>query len=104
MPYAVEDALFQWEEGEQRVREAEASGRGALERALAIVHDELRRRLGSSFAIEELAGLYGSGVDWAWTLAERAYAGAEAAWVVDAAFARYAREAKNFAGGRRHGG
>jgi hypothetical protein len=52
MGYAVENALFQWREGERRV------------------------------------------------------AGTDAATVVDAAFARYAREASNFAGGRpreRHG-
>ena len=40
------------------------------------------------------------GTDWATELAARHAAGTDAAAVVDAAFARYAREASNFAGGR----
>jgi hypothetical protein len=40
--------------------------------------------------VEELADLYASAPDF----------GAEPAWLVDAAFGRYAREASDFAGGR----
>lgn len=101
MRYSVENALFQWEEGERRLREAPELERGQLERASGFVLDELRRRLGSAFGLEELANLYGSGVDWAAELARRGAAGSDAAWVVDAAFYRYAREATDFAGGRR---
>ena len=61
---------------------------------------ELRRRLGSSFTVDELADFYASGVDWASDIAQRASAGTDTAWVVDAAFGRYAREAINFAGGK----
>lgn len=100
MPYALENALFQWEEGDQRVREAPEAERADLERAVAVVLDGLRRELGSSFTVDELAALYGSGVDWAAVLARLQSAGSDAAWVVDAAFYRYAREATNFAGGR----
>ena len=52
--------------------------------------EELRRRLGSSFTVEELADLYAAAPDF----------GADPAWLVDAAFGRYAREATDFAGGR----
>jgi hypothetical protein len=65
------------------------------------VLEELRRRLGSSFSLAELAELYGAGTDWAWEEAQRAGAGTQAAHVVDAAFARYAREALDYRGGRR---
>ena len=46
------------------------------------------------------ARLYGSGADWAHDLAERRMAGGDTAAVVDAAFALYAREAADYAGGR----
>jgi hypothetical protein len=52
--------------------------------------EELRRRLGSTFTLEELADMYASSPDL----------GADPAWLVDAAFGRYAREASDFAGGR----
>jgi hypothetical protein len=100
MPYAVENALFQWREGERRLAETRSEREHArLESAVDAVVDELRRRLGSSFLVEELADLYGGGTDWAGELAARRAAGIEAPHVVDAAFARYAREASNYAGG-----
>jgi len=100
MPYAVENALYQWQEGERRIREARDLERADLEAAADVVLDELRRRLGSTFVLDELAGYYAEGTDWAEHLAARHAAGSDAAAVVDAAFARYAREASNFAGGR----
>ncbi len=100
MGYALENALFQWEEGERRLGQAPASERDRLEPAVAAVREELRRRLGSSFSIAELADLYGGDLDWAIDVATGHAAGTEAAWVVDAAFNRYAREAANFSGGR----
>ena len=104
MAYAVENALFQWEEGERRLLEAPQLERADLERAVAAVLEGLRRRLGSSFSIAELADFYGAGVDWAADLARQEAAGVDAAWVVDAAFNRYAREATDYAGGRRREG
>ncbi len=103
VPYALENALFQWEEGDRRLREAPEPEHADLDRAVAVVIDELRRRLGSSFTVDELATLYGSGVDWAAALARQESAGSDAPWVVDAAFFRYAREAANFGGGRLRG-
>jgi hypothetical protein len=100
MQYALENALFQWEEGDRRIVDVTDAERLDLERAVGAVLEELRRRLGSRFTVEELAGFYASGVDWAAAVAARESAGSDAAWVVDAAFHRYAREATNFAGGR----
>jgi hypothetical protein len=94
--YALENALFQWQEGQRRVR-----GESDLERAADAVVDELRRRLGSTFTLGELADFYGGGTDWATDLAARKAGSADATTVVDAAFSRYAREAADYAGGRR---
>jgi hypothetical protein len=94
-PYALENALFQWEEGERRVRDEVR-----LERPVAAVLAELRKRLGSTFPVEELATFYATDTDWAQELATAWGAGGDASWAVDAAFGRYAREAANYAGGR----
>jgi len=59
-------------------------------RATESLVEELRRRLGSRFTLEELADLYAASPDL----------GSDPAWLVDAAFWRYAREATDFAGGR----
>jgi hypothetical protein len=100
MAYSLDNALFQWREGERRVADSTEPVRADLERAVAAVVDELRKRLGSSFVLDELADMYGEGTDWATELADRRGASTDAAIVVDAAFARYAREASNYAGGR----
>jgi hypothetical protein len=100
MAYSLDNALFQWREGERRLAETPEPARADLERAVAAVVDELRKRLGSSFVLDELADLYAEGTDWATELADRRGAGTDAAVVVDAAYARYAREASNYAGGR----
>jgi hypothetical protein len=99
--YELENALFQWEEGERRLRDADDARRAALERAAAIVVDEIRRRLGSRFSLEELSDLYAGSADWASEVARRTFAGTESSWIVDAAFARYAREAVDYGGGSR---
>ena len=75
--------------------------RGELERPALAVLEELRRRLGSSFSLEELTEVYGANTDWASEVARRTGAGTVAAPVVDAAFGRYARDAVDYcAGGR----
>jgi hypothetical protein len=100
MPYSLENALYQWREAERRLADTPEPARADLERAAEVIVDELRKRLGSSFVLDELADLYGEGTDWATELAVRRGAGTDAAVVADAAFARYAREASNYAGGR----
>ena len=100
MSYAPENALFQWREGDRRLREAREPARADLDRAADAVVEELRRRLGSMFMLGELVDLYVADTDWATELARRHAAGTDAASVVDAAFGRYAREASDYAGGR----
>jgi hypothetical protein len=100
MAYALDNALYQWRDGERRVAATPEPARSDLDRAVEAVVEELRRRLGSSFVLDELADHYAEGTDWGTELARRHAAGSDAATVVDAAYARYAREASNYAGGR----
>lgn len=95
MAYGVDSALFHWQDGAQRVREAPE-----CEPGVNAVVEELRRRLGSTFTLAELAALYTEGVDWAWDIATLRGAGGEASAAVNAGFFRYAREATDYAGGR----
>jgi hypothetical protein len=100
LAYALENALYQWREGERRIAQASEPVQADLDTATDVVVEELRRRLGSSFVVDELADLYGRDTDWALEIARRNAAGTDAASVVDAAFGRYVREAKDFAGGQ----
>jgi hypothetical protein len=97
--------LFQWREGERRLRDAPATERPVLERVVEAVTAELRRRLGGPFTADELAALYEQGTSWCTDVAYRVAPDAPYAWdprvVADAAFARYLRGASDFAGGRR---
>ena len=92
MSYALENALFQWEEAERHIRAAEPGERVRFEHLAARVLERLRQQLGSEFTIQELSDLYGSEPDWTQD--------AIPSVAVDAAFARYAREAADFGGGR----
>jgi hypothetical protein len=101
----LDTALDQWNAGLRRLEQASAQDRPVLERVTRRVGDELRRRLGGPFTVEELVDLYDDGTGW---VSDVAYASAPEhpdAWDVrvvgDAAFGRYLREASNFAGGRR---
>ena len=100
MAYALENALYQWREGERRLAGTVEPARADLDLARDAVVEELRRRLGSMFILGELVSLYVADTDWATELARRHAAGTDAASVVDAAFGRYAREASDYAGGR----
>ena len=102
MPF--ETAIQQWRSGEQHVQLAPRERQAAMRRVEDAVVSELRRRLGGTFAVDELAELYDAGTSWCLDVAARTAPGAPWSWdarVADAAFARYAREAVDFAGGRR---
>jgi len=84
---------------------APAEQRALLERVADALVAELRRRLGGRFAAEELAQLYEQGTGWCLQVAMKLAPEEPWAWeagvVIDAAFARYLREAADYAGGRR---
>ena len=75
-----------------------------LDRVIDRVVAELRRRLGGSFRADELVELYNAGTSWAQQIAIETAPEDPWAWespIIDAAVARYLREATDFAGGRR---
>jgi hypothetical protein len=102
---SFETAVEQWHAGVRRLEEAPFDERPVLEAVTREVHAELRRRLGGTFTVEELVELYDAGTSWISNLAIAAAPDAPFAWDVrivgDAAFARYLREATDYAGGRR---
>jgi len=102
---SFENAIDQWQQGERRLRSAPAERRALLERVSDALVAELRRRLGGRFSTEELVELYRENVGWCLQVAMRTAPQDAWAWdasvVVDAAFARYLREAADYAGGRR---
>ena len=102
---AYETAAYQWREGERRLREAPAEERRTHERVVERVVADLRRRLGGRFTTDELVDLYDRGTTWVMDIASGVAPDDPWAWdpriAADAAFARYLREAEDYAGGRR---
>lgn len=101
---AFETLIHEWRAGEQRVDEAPGVQRESLERVVTAQLAGLRRRLGGAFTVDELSELHARGTDWMLELAQALEPDAPWTWeakVADAAFARYLREASDFAGGRR---
>jgi hypothetical protein len=102
---SFESAIYQWQQGERRLRASPPERRRQLERVVEGIVAELRRRLGGGFSAEELADLYDAGTSWTLQVAMRLAPQDPWAWeagvVTDAAFGRYLREAADYAGGRR---
>jgi hypothetical protein len=102
--YPLENALFQWEDGWRALQAIEdARERRQADRVVAAVQEELRRRIGPTFAAAELAELYGRGTDWCLQVAMDAAPALDGdpRSLADAAFWLYLRGATDFAGGRR---
>jgi hypothetical protein len=100
----VASARHQWEDGRRRL--AEAGEDTARSRHLLLlvdaVADELRKRVGQTFTLAELARAYERSEDWvrdviAEAAPPKARAGVrDTALVQDAAFARYAQAAVDY--------
>jgi len=99
----VELVRREWEDGSRRFdEESKRSARQArLLEALDAVTDELRRRVGQTFTLAELAAAYARAEDWARAaIDDRAeFPGwpANVTMVQDAAFHRYSRGATDYA-------
>ncbi len=100
-----ENAIYQWHQGERRLAAAPAERTPTLERVIAALVAELRRRLGGRFSSEELVELYARSSGWCLQVAMNTAPDDPWAWeanmVIDAAFGRYLREASDYAGGKR---
>jgi hypothetical protein len=102
---AFENAIYQWRQGERRLQQAPAERARLLVLLVDALVAELRRRLGGRFTSQELVDLYEQGTSWCLQIAMKLAPEDPWAWepgvAVDAAFARYLREACDYAGGRR---
>jgi hypothetical protein len=99
---AVEHARQQWEEGHRRL-ESRAPERAVYERLhaqLDSLTDELRRRVGQTFTLEQLANVYAGAERWSRDAALRGAPETarpeDLATVEDAAFHLYARGAVDY--------
>ena len=95
----------EWKQGARRATEVPPEQRATVDRVVAELVAELRRRLGGTFTVDELVDLYDRGTGWCMEIAFAIAPGASWAWdprtTADAAFARYVGEAQDYAGGRR---
>jgi hypothetical protein len=102
---SVENAVLQWEDGYRALQglRSDPAAHRALGRAVVAIQEILRRELGSTFTVEELAALYRRRGDQLTDIAIQAVPEPEhlsgTATAVDAAFYLYMREAADFAGG-----
>ena len=101
MSIEVELARRQWLQGSERFDEETRAGRGdSLLVALEVVTDELRRRVGQTFTLAELAREYARADDWVReAVSEHAYFSGWPRYlttVQDAAFHVYARGATDY--------
>jgi hypothetical protein len=98
----VEIARQQWAEGERRLEalRPEPDRYRALVDQVGLVGEALRRRVGGSYTLDELAGCYREAERWLRESVAEEVPGAE--WgpdfplVADAAFYRYARGARDY--------
>jgi hypothetical protein len=95
-------ARFAWEEGLRRL-DGDTSQMRALRNEIAFaVTDELRRRLGVTFAVADLAAQYRTASSWYFEVAGRIAPAHPDAWdpavALDAGFARMARLATDAPG------
>lgn len=99
--YPLDNALFNWEAGARHLARLERSGgAGSALATVALVRDEIRRRVGVSFSAADLADFYGSGTDWARQLDGVDPAALDIQDLIDAAFWEQLKAATDFAGGR----
>ena len=98
----VELARQQWEDGRRRLERAPAGSAASqrLSSEVALILAELRRRVGQTYSLDELAEAYDGAVEWArHVLHDERPDDApppDTATVVDAAFQVYARGASDY--------
>ena len=98
----VELARQQWQEGSRRLEDARSDPQrfARLHREVELVLADLRRRIGQTFTLEELAAAYAGADDWARALLTDAAPDdappPEAALAADAAFHQYAHGAADY--------
>ncbi len=99
MSAQAQAAIFDWQEGARRLAAATPHVRRGCEIVIDAVHGELRRRLGTSFTVTELADEYAAAHGWflqlAVQVAPKFPEAHDSALSMDAAFARFMRRAQD---------
>lgn len=99
----VQLARQHWEDGSRRIEQARsnASAYARLNAQVDLVMSELRKRVGQTFTLEELAGAYDRAEDWARDMLHESRdedaPPPQTTTITDAAFHRYARGARDYA-------
>jgi hypothetical protein len=100
----VQLARQQWEEGRRRIertRSNDSSAYARLSAQVELVARELRRRVGQTYTLQELADAYDGADDWVRDVLDDARdeeaPPPEASTIADAAFHLYARGASDYA-------
>lgn len=101
---ATAAAVFSWQDGVRRLEALRGDeAHEAREAVIAATRDELQRRLGMAFTTADLAREYGGAATWFMPLAAEIAPRQPKAWdtsvVLDAAFARFQRRARDAHGG-----
>lgn len=95
-PAGIAAARYAWEDGLLRLEPLMSSG-GNRMRIVDAVHDELRRRVGVTFRLADLAAVYEGSSGWYLDLAARVAPREPDAWdpavTLDGAFGMYQRHA-----------
>lgn len=103
LPVEIELARQQWQDGSRRVERTRSDPAlyARLHGQVGVVTAELRRRIGQTYTLAELAELYAGADDWARSALDEAEPEApappEVSTVADAAFYLYARGASDYA-------
>jgi len=98
----VESARRDWEDGYRRLVAAsrERAEGERLHGQVAVINDELRKRVGATFTLSQLAAAYADADSWLWDVVDERAPGAGWPRTVsiagDAAFHLYARRAQDY--------
>ncbi len=99
MSARAQAAVFEWLQGPERLSRITARERIVCERVIDAVTLELRRRMGADFGVDDLAVCYATASDWflplALDVAPQGGAAHDEALVLDTAFARFMRRARD---------
>jgi ribosomal protein L13E len=96
---ATAAAVFEWQDGARRLAAVAGPARAACYTVVDAVHAELRRRLGRTFTVAELAAAHREASDWflpvAIAVAPRHSVAHDPAVTLDGAFALYMPRARD---------